>query len=60
MHNAFYFGQLKLADATSEPCAQLNYGWFARNALTFSKIAATTTRRWPPPSNVSSTRSNPS
>lgn len=42
MHNAFYYGPLKLADATSEPCALLNDGWFARNALTFSKIAATT------------------
>lgn len=42
MHNAFYYGLLELADATSQPGAQLNYGWYARNALTFSKIAATT------------------
>ncbi|MFN3911087.1 DUF5694 domain-containing protein [Hyphomonas sp.] len=42
MHGAFYYGLLELADATSQPGAQLNYGWYARNALTFSKIAATT------------------
>jgi len=42
MHNAFYYGLFDLADADSQPGAQLNYGWYARNALTFSKIAATT------------------
>jgi hypothetical protein len=42
MHNAFYYGLFELADATSQPGAQLNYGWYARNALTFGKIAATT------------------
>lgn len=42
MHNAFYYGLLELADATEQPGAQLNYGWYARNALTFGKIAAAT------------------
>jgi hypothetical protein len=42
MHNAFYYGLLELADAASQPGAQLNYGWYARNALTFGKIAAAT------------------
>ncbi len=42
MHNAFYYGLLELADAESQPGAQLNYGWYARNALTFGKIAAAT------------------
>jgi hypothetical protein len=42
MHNEFYYGLLELADAETQPGAALNYGWFARNALTFSKIAATT------------------
>lgn len=42
MHNAFYYGLLELADATDQPGAQLNYGWYARNALTFGKIAAAT------------------
>ncbi len=42
MHNQFYYGLLELADAETQPGAQLNYGWYARNVLTFSKIAATT------------------
>lgn len=42
MHNAFYYGLFELADATEQPGAQLNYGWYARNALTFGKIAAAT------------------
>ncbi len=42
MHNEFYYGLLELADAETQPGAALNYGWYARNALTFSKIAAST------------------
>ena len=42
MHDAFYYGLFELADATDQPGAQLNYGWYARNALTFGKIAAVT------------------
>lgn len=42
MHNEFYYGLLELADGKSQPGAQLNYGWYARNALTFAKIAAVT------------------
>ena len=42
MHNAFYYGLLELADAEAQPGAALNYGWYARNALTFSKLAAVT------------------
>lgn len=41
-HNDFYYGLFELADAEAQPGAQLNYGWYARNALTFSKVAATT------------------
>lgn len=42
MHNDFYYGLFELADAKSQPGAKLNYGWYARNALTFGKIAAAT------------------
>ncbi len=42
MHNDFYYGLFEIADATDQPGAQLNYGWYARNALTFGKIAAAT------------------
>lgn len=42
MHNAFYYGLFELADAETQPGAALNYGWYARNALTFGKLAATT------------------
>ena len=31
-----------LADAEAQPGAALNYGWYARNTLTFSKLAAVT------------------
>lgn len=42
MHNQFHYGVLELADAESQPGAMLNDGWYARNALTFGKIAAST------------------
>jgi hypothetical protein len=41
-HQSFYYGLFALGDAKSQPGAQLNYGWYARNALTFNKIAAAT------------------
>ena len=40
MHSEFYYGLLKLADAEEQPGAALNYGWYARNALIFANIAA--------------------
>ncbi|OZB15653.1 MAG: hypothetical protein B7X53_10950 [Hyphomonas sp. 34-62-18] len=40
MHSNFYYGLLKLADAEEQPGAALNYGWYARNALIFANIAA--------------------
>ena len=42
MHTDFYYGLFELADANSQPGAALNYGWFARNAQIFGKIAAAT------------------
>lgn len=42
MHAAFYYGLLPLADTDEHPGAALNYGWYARNAMIFSNIAATT------------------
>jgi hypothetical protein len=39
-HADFYYGLFALGDAASQPGAQLNYGWYARNAVTFNKIAA--------------------
>lgn len=40
MHSNFYYALLKLADAEEQPGAALNYGWYARNALIFANIAA--------------------
>lgn len=40
MHADFYYGLLNFADAEDQPGAALNYGWYARNALIFSNIAA--------------------
>lgn len=40
MHSDFYYGLLKFADAEEQPGAALNYGWYARNALIFANIAA--------------------
>jgi hypothetical protein len=42
MHSEFYYALMKLADADTHPGAALNYGWYARNALIFSNIAANT------------------
>lgn len=42
MHSEFYYGLFELADAADQPGAVLNYSWYARNAHTFAKIAATT------------------
>ena len=42
MHSEFYYSLMKLADADNHPGAALNYGWYARNALIFSNIAANT------------------
>ncbi len=41
-HNDFYYGLFELGDAEAQPGAELNYGWYARNAITFNKIAAVT------------------
>lgn len=40
MHSNFYYGLLKFADAEEQPGAALNYGWYARNAMIFANIAA--------------------
>ena len=40
-HRLFYYGMLGLGDETEQPGAALNYGWYARNALIFSRLAAT-------------------
>lgn len=40
MHSELYYGLMKLADAEEQPGAALNYGWYARNALIFANIAA--------------------
>lgn len=40
MHADFYYALFGLADEDTHPDAELNYGWYARNALIFSNIAA--------------------
>ncbi len=40
MHADYYYGFLPMADAEDSAGAALNYGWYARNALIFSNIAA--------------------
>lgn len=39
MHADFYYALFGLANEASHPDAELNYGWYARNALIFSNIA---------------------
>lgn len=37
-HSAFYYSLLKLTTAEDQAGAALNYGWYARNAIIFSKL----------------------
>jgi len=39
-HANFYYTMLKLADEKESPGAALNYGWYARNAVIFSRLAS--------------------
>ena len=38
-HRAFYYGLLTLGDAKTQPGADLNGGWYLRNAKIFAKLA---------------------
>lgn len=38
-HDEFYYGLLALGDATAQPGAELNAGWYQRNAKIFAKLA---------------------
>jgi hypothetical protein len=40
IHRNFYYSLLKLATAADPAGAALNYGWYARNAIIFSKLDA--------------------
>ncbi|QDV05170.1 hypothetical protein Poly30_06660 [Planctomycetes bacterium Poly30] len=39
-HRRFYYGMFGFADDQEQPGAPLNYGWYARNAIIFSRLGS--------------------